>query len=527
VQRRYLAHLTPGDDIDHRGTPFTGDLLDSLLSAFRDPVTQAPRIGNAHFEGATFSGIAQFEGVTFSGIASFLNATFSCDANFSGATFFSDAEFMRATFASAGFYGATFAGSAFFFDATFSGDADFVTATFSNRAWFRRSTFCGGADFRRSTFSTAQHFGPLVCQGTVDLSESVFKLPTTMEIAAREVHCARIRWESTATLRLRYATVDLRDAVLSSPVAILTRPTQFDEMLDERLLIPLSPDVRLVSVKGVDAAHLVLSDIHLTECLFTEAFHLDQLRLEGSCTFARPPVGFHWRWSWYKVWFYWWSRRRTLAEEHHWRAERAGTRNPVPPRGWQSPTPELRGRGAESLAATYRQLRKALEDGKNEPGAADFYYGEMEMRRHDRKGTPGAERVLLWAYWLLSGYGLRALRAVGWLVMTILLTVALLMMFGLPGDRPGPTQRTQVMVTADQGVSLDTAPLEPDGEATGARFTGSRFSWATRTVLNSVVFRSAGEGLTASGTFIEMVSRFVEPILLVLALLAVRNRVKR
>ncbi|WP_308407820.1 hypothetical protein [Streptomyces somaliensis] len=41
------------------------------------------------------------------------------------------------------------------------------------------------------------------------------------------------------------------------------------------------------------------------------------------------------------------------------------------------------------MAALYRQLRKSLEDGKNEPDAADFYYGECEMRRHD-PGRPGA-----------------------------------------------------------------------------------------------------------------------------------------
>jgi hypothetical protein len=32
----------------------------------------------------------------------------------------------------------------------------------------------------------------------------------------------------------------------------------------------------------------------------------------------------------------------------------------------------------------YRALCKAFEDSKNEPGAANFYYGGMEMRRHDR-----------------------------------------------------------------------------------------------------------------------------------------------
>jgi hypothetical protein len=36
-------------------------------------------------------------------------------------------------------------------------------------------------------------------------------------------------------------------------------------------------------------------------------------------------------------------------------------------------------------------------------GNADFYYGEMEMRRRDRDATPAGERALLWVYWLISG----------------------------------------------------------------------------------------------------------------------------
>ncbi|MFD3682614.1 hypothetical protein [Streptomyces sp. NPDC058613] len=57
----------------------------------------------------------------------------------------------------------------------------------------------------------------------------------------------------------------------------------------------------------------------------------------------------------------------------------------------------------------YRALRKAFEDSKNQPGAADFYYGETEMRRHDRTATSSAERGLLHAYWMVSGNGLRVL----------------------------------------------------------------------------------------------------------------------
>jgi hypothetical protein len=46
-------------------------------------------------------------------------------------------------------------------------------------------------------------------------------------------------------------------------------------------------------------------------------------------------------------------------------------------------------------------------------------------------------------------------------------------------------------------------------------------------VVNSVVFRSSGQDLTTAGTYTEMASRFAEPVLLALAPLAIRNRVRR
>jgi hypothetical protein len=59
------------------------------------------------------------------------------------------------------------------------------------------------------------------------------------------------------------------------------------------------------------------------------------------------------------------------------------------------------------------------------------------------------------------------------------------------------------------------------------RFTGERLDQAIQVVLNSVVFRSSGQDLTTWGTYIEMVSRFSEPVLLALAVLAMRSRIKR
>jgi hypothetical protein len=71
------------------------------------------------------------------------------------------------------------------------------------------------------------------------------------------------------------------------------------------------------------------------------------------------------------------------------------------------------------------------EDSGNEPGAADFCYGGMEMRRADSR-TPRAERGLPTAYWALSGYGLRAIRALGRLLLAVTGTMLVMMLWGLP-----------------------------------------------------------------------------------------------
>ncbi len=181
--------------------------------------------------------------------------------------------------------------------------------------------------------------------------------------------------------------------------------------------------------------------------------------------------------------------------------------------------------GPAQLAPVYRALRKAFEDGKNEPGAADFYYGEMEMRRHDRTGTTPAERRLLHGYWLLSGYGLRASRALGWLVAAMVVTIVLLMGFGLPKDAP-KQEATGTVAPGGGKVTFEIDKADPQN-ATKDRFTGKRFEKALNVTLNSVVFRSSNNDLTTVGTYIEMASRVTEPVLLGLAVLAVRNRVKR
>ena len=100
-----------------------------------------------------------------------------------------------------------------------------------------------------------------------------------------------------------------------------------------------------------------------------------------------------------------------IAEERAWRAHRS-RRHWVAP-GWlDDQRPGVLDPG--QIAGLYRALRTGREDLKDEPGAADFYYGEMEMRRRARTaGNPDGqsgttsrgrvERTILTAYWLVSG----------------------------------------------------------------------------------------------------------------------------
>ncbi|GHA72649.1 hypothetical protein GCM10010345_89450 [Streptomyces canarius] len=231
-----------------------------------------------------------------------------------------------------------------------------------------------------------------VCSGTLDLDNAVFEVPVTVEAAACVVTCRRTRWATVARLSLRYAQLDLSSAVLEFPLTVTARPIPFlvhpgdFPVLEEVLDDDLDPGVQLMGLDGTDAALVVLLGIDLSLCEFAGAVHLDQLRVDGWCTFATTPSGGLLRW---------WTRRSVLVEEHHWRSVNA--RHPAGA-GW---TPGLGALPPATLAALYRQLRKSLEDGKNEPDAADFYYGEMEMHRHDTqrpRGEVGCTAVVV-------GYG--------------------------------------------------------------------------------------------------------------------------
>jgi uncharacterized protein YjbI with pentapeptide repeats len=563
--------------VDARGVLISANLLRRLMAAVpredARPVFIDARFeratfeGEVRFSGASFRGEAGFGGATFRGGGEFELASFQSTAGFDGAAFQDIVSFDQVSFQSgAGFRGATFKGGAGFARSTFEGEAWFTAATFAGgveftevtfrsgavfalvsiqslamfdrasfRSWamFTQANFQGEAVFTRTSFKHvglfdeasfehATQLGPLLARELV-LDGAFFGARVQVEVTAATVCARRAQFPNGVHLRLRFASVVLDDADLAAPAILAGAPSSFPVLEDQEEQVthrwqrlPPGPRAlrwrpRLLSVRRTEVAGLRLADVDLRACRFAGAHNLDRLRIEGAPLFA-PTAG-------------WWrARRKTLAEEQHWRAHRPGRWRSAGwyPRACQPPaSPQAETREVPDparLAALYRDLRKGREDAKDEPGAADFYYGECEMRRHD-SSTPRAERLVLWVYWLLSGYGLRAWRALAALALVVVLAGVVLAFWGFPNvapsSRPAAVDRGGALVYQQQ-PAYPPPGLERLPDAI-------RFSARSATAL----LRGPDRALTPLGEWLEIGLRFVGPVLLGLAVVSVRGRVRR
>jgi len=467
----------------------------------------------AGFDKATFRSIALFDEATFQDAAEFRGVTFQSSAGFDKATFQGTALFRGATFqGTALFRGATFQGTAGFDKATFQGTALFRGATFQDTAGFDRATFRRDAGFRDARFEQARQLGPLLVYGVLRLDAAHFAELIQIEASTRGLSCQRTRFPTGVQFRLRGAQIVVDDADLSGPsilvgIAALSdarlakreqRLVQAVRRLAPRAAVELSARPRLLSVQGANVAGLTVSNVDLAECRFAGAHNLDRLRLETEVNFSAAPVRLPWDW------------RQVIAEERAWRAARS--ERWATPQWWPAWLHQPYGKEwpgvlpAGQIAGLYRALRKGREDAKDEPGAADSYYGEMEMRRHAGRPTDTStdnptgeasrgqvERAILTVYWLVSGYGLRAWRALAWLVAVI---AGFAVVFHLAGFARPP-----------QPVSYWTSLL-----------------YAFRATLS---LTDSEVQLTAWGKLLQGLLRLTGPVLLALTLLAIRARTKR
>ncbi|MGW0806051.1 pentapeptide repeat-containing protein [Nonomuraea sp. NPDC002799] len=155
---------------------WTDTRLDLTGAALVDFDLSHCHIGDARFDGATFTGNARFDEATFAGNAWFTGATFNGGAEFEATTFTGDVVFNKTTFTGlTRFVRVTFTGEEWLFDDTvFTGDAWFSEANFTGFARFGRATFSSFARFDEVTFTDFAWFGEATFTGFARFDKATF-----------------------------------------------------------------------------------------------------------------------------------------------------------------------------------------------------------------------------------------------------------------------------------------------------------------------------------------------------------------
>jgi hypothetical protein len=460
--------------------------------------------GPALFRNTTFNAFsndaescADFQGARFAGFADFADATFRSGAQFRGARFEKDARFLSATFEHNGF----------FREVEFAGYCNFVRATVTYGLWFNDATFGGRADLKP------------VAAGALCIEDADFAGKADVQLATKSLNGRRARFRRGASIGVRYGEIRFDGARFEAGSTIFMAPTsdlredeawpyrneyfvrdveadfakawQSDEGDEAERL---NPRPVLASLMQADVAGLhVAETVEMCKCLFMTAHNLEKMRLDGNPWFLHAP-----RFR---------SSRRVIAEEILMRSS-----DNAAWRYWSidSTTPNVDDE-PRHIEGIYRSLRKGLEDSGDQPGAADFYYGEMEMRRLTSNwGT----RWVLHLYWLLCGYALRPTRALVALVTAVIIASVLFTHIGFAASSP----------------HFEVAGIDPHGAAVYAKVAAANapgfwdafaYSWQT------VVLKSPDVDLTTTGRWIVVATRIAGTTLLGLFFLSIRGRVKR
>jgi uncharacterized protein YjbI with pentapeptide repeats len=434
--------------------------------AFLDRVS-APllRLDRVVFEAAVYARgaqvtLAKLDDVEFRGYASFDEARLN-QATFRGVSFSAEARFRQlactdlgnlrhvafrtvASFQESRWGGLRFAGC------KFDGPVQIGDASVRQRLSF---VGCRLRDSRTLELSAGE---------ACELRETSFEQPLNLRVSAPRVEASHASFELGVDLVLSPgAKLDLEGASLSGPSLIMTAA------------VPDAARARLGSLMGTRLAGLTLRGLDLTTCSFALAHTLDDVVISGRGQLSRAP--------WARGWI---GQREVIVDEiDYWRGSRPRRRTGLVTAGSDEPG------HASTLAETYRALRRGRENAKDRPGAADFYYGEMEMRR---RSAPAVDRVVLGVYWLVGGYGLRASRALlAYLLLVGSLAVALTC-WGLSVHAPF----SEILV----------------------------YVLATTTVLQKP---SPTLHLTVLGSYLQVAARLIGPAMFALILLALRSRVRR
>jgi uncharacterized protein YjbI with pentapeptide repeats len=419
--------------------------------------------------------------------------------NCNGSTFYEDVDlsFLTVDRTSFGFEGCTF-------ERAVNLDG-FTGAIHLNKSNFRGNITCrnskaflimNGSEFHGALDLTQSelvglHGERLVVHSTLQLGKC----------AIPHLYLPRSTFNSRVHIDVLSTSIDLTGAVMKEGGLLLLEKAQvrLDQLsLGGPLRVSGKANSReqqpeILGLLNADAGKMSLSRVNLTRCSFVGAHGLGAIDIESTVTFARAP--------------YWAGGRKFIADEYalrsgagkllksRWKLDgvHVGVELPKPVRGSEPPillTPLVPAQ-VESL---YRELRRSLETKSDMSSAADFYFGEMEMRRRGSSGS-FLERVLVWCYWGLSGYGLRPGRALlAWFLLIAAGTFGLIA-FQLPPSQATVSETLLIAVRASIPGFASPTNLSPMGQwiETGIRVFGTMLIALFLLAARSTVMRKPSE----------------------------------
>jgi uncharacterized protein YjbI with pentapeptide repeats len=528
VQIRTAAARGPADEPVFQNVDFTAAHFIGAAAFGR-----ADFQGNAIFNSCQFDKNADFGAARFEGNCHFANATFGGRAFFKAVSIARSGYFGKltcvedATFSFASSAGCDFSGSSFHQLAQFQGKH--VTCTFEAAVFEREVQFTAfhveqECCLKKVEFKSHHDIGEIFSGRAIDLREAKFSNGSIVGLAAPAIRAGRLR--ASVGMRIEFrGDLDLEGAEFGGPTIITSIP---GERLATRSRTG-SPDcARITNLTRADVSNLTIGDVDLSICRLYGSHGLDSMKTDASARWeVSPPSRLR-------------AHRQIIIEEAMWRGRRVlALRNQeigqlefrdLSP--WeklaQSAINKYEAAASNharnlpfdysalepsGVARIYRALRKGREDEKDAPGADDFYYGEMEMRRRSERQIP--RHFLLTFYWLVSGYGLRAWRALVSLILLVSAGGIILTMWGF--DKIGASTL--------ESVDLRTGRFAYTAN-TDARDLWDGYAYAIQAA-TSLVRAPDQTPLTSPGLVVEIVLRFAGPLLLGLAILALRGRLKR
>lgn len=443
--------------------------------AGRSDFTEATFCGSANFGGTLFDGAAIFENAHFRCAPSFGRAHFKSVARFegtwfhhgtpfSGARFFDICNFRKACLGDAEFADARFEGPAHFEEARFL-QAKFENAEFLSRAYFRETRFKGKATFKSVEFGDGSRFEEARFCDSASFEETTFRVVASFDKATFALPLEFKRTVLAPRMFLSLTTAATKDIdgitrmqrepePISFDAVRLAGPTEL-EVTDAHLRFNNVGLVEHLTIKGTPGSGSFLDklcDSTLSKPMtIGEGVSLQNTSFLGSTGLELVRVADA---QWQTAKGLGQRRRNILADE-----------SGIDPKGKD----KQRYVAVEGL---YRQFRSGLESSKAAPAAADFYYGELEMRRL-AAGPKSFEGVLLWCYKRIGGYGVRP-------GPPFLAWIALILISGGALWAGGVT-------IADKSETAITFVLRNSGDLFGAPAGGLTGLWAIFMLVERVV----------------------------------------